>query len=56
VNAAAVGLLSSGCRVAIVADAVRPIDSAIERAVFADLVKRGAFMTVTEVVCRSQTS
>jgi nicotinamidase/pyrazinamidase len=54
VRAAALGLLSAGCRVAIVVDAVRSIDQAAEPAVFAELVKRGAVMTVTEVVCHSR--
>jgi nicotinamidase/pyrazinamidase len=53
VSAAVKGLLSSGCRVAIVADAVRPIDAAIEPAVLTELVNRGAFLTITDVVCRA---
>jgi len=52
VSAAVTGLLSSGCRVAIVADAVRPVDAAIEPAVLTELVHRGALLTITDVVCR----
>ena len=51
VSAAVKGLLSLSCRVAIVADAVRPIDAAIEPAVLTDLVNRGACLTITDVVC-----
>jgi nicotinamidase/pyrazinamidase len=52
VRAVAVGLLSAGCRVAIVADAVRPIDTAKEPVVLTELAKRGALLTTTDVVCR----
>ncbi len=52
VCAAAKGLLSAGCRVAIVADAIRPIDPTIEPAVLTELVKRGAALTVTDAICQ----
>ncbi len=52
VSAAVMGLLSSSCRVAIVADAIQAIDAAIEPAVLTELVNRGAFLTITDVVCR----
>jgi nicotinamidase/pyrazinamidase len=51
VSAAVNGLLGLGCRVAIVADAIRPIDPAIEGTVLSELVKRGAVLTVTDAVC-----
>lgn len=51
VRAAALGLLDRGCRVALVVDAVRPIDPAREPDVFAELVGLGAMLTLTEVVC-----
>lgn len=51
VCAAVKGFLSSGCRVAIVADAIRPIDPTIEPAVLTELVKLGAVLTVTDAVC-----
>jgi len=52
VSAAVTGLLNAGCRVAIVADAIRAIDAAAEPAVLTELVKQGAVLTITEVVCR----
>jgi len=52
VRAGVMGLMSRGCRVAIVADAVRPIDAAIEPAVLTELVHRGASLTITDVACR----
>jgi nicotinamidase/pyrazinamidase len=51
VCAAVKGLLNSGCRVAIVADAIRPIDLTIEPAVLTELARKGAVLTITEVVC-----
>jgi nicotinamidase/pyrazinamidase len=52
VSAAVTGLLNAGCRVAIVADAIRAIDAAVEPAVLTALVNRGALLTLTDVVCR----
>jgi nicotinamidase/pyrazinamidase len=52
VCAAVKGLLNSGCRVAIVADAIRAIDVTVEPAVLSELVKQGAGLTVTDVICR----
>ncbi len=51
VSAAVVGLLNSGCQVAIVADAIRAIDVENEPAVLSEMVTRGAFLTITNVVC-----
>jgi nicotinamidase/pyrazinamidase len=51
VSAAAKGLLRLGKRVAIVADAIRAIDSENEAAILTDLVHRGAVLTVTDAVC-----
>jgi nicotinamidase/pyrazinamidase len=45
------GLLKRGCRVAIVVDAIRAIDPAAEAGVLTDFARRGAVLTVTEVVC-----
>ncbi|MGO9462746.1 MAG: cysteine hydrolase family protein [Isosphaeraceae bacterium] len=52
VSAAVIGLLNAGCRVAIVADAIRAIDVAMEPAVLTELVNRGALLTITDVICR----
>jgi nicotinamidase/pyrazinamidase len=52
VKAAAEGLLSRSCRVAIVADAIRAIDTAAEGAVLTGLVAQGATLVLTEAVCR----
>lgn len=51
VRAAARGLLDRGCAVALVVDAVRPIDRDGEAGVLTDLARRGAVLTRTEVVC-----
>jgi nicotinamidase/pyrazinamidase len=51
VRAAAEGLLARGDRVALVVDAIRPIDLDGEAAVLEALVARGALMTLTDVVC-----
>lgn len=53
VCAAAKGLLSAGCRVAIVTDAIRAIDPKAEPEVLTDLVKRGAMLTVTDAICEA---
>jgi nicotinamidase/pyrazinamidase len=46
------GLLERGCRVAIVVDAVRALDAAAEAGLLTDFARRGALLTVTDVVCR----
>jgi len=51
VKAAVIGLLERGCRVAVVVDAVRAIDSETEADVFAEFLRRGALLTLTDVVC-----
>lgn len=51
VRAAVLGLLRLGCKVAVVADAVRPIDEAHEPEVFAEMTNAGAVLTLTEAVC-----
>lgn len=50
VRAAVLGLLERGCRVEVVADAVRAVDPEREGEVLTELVERGAVLTVTEVV------
>jgi len=45
------GLLKRRCRVAIVIDAIRAIDSSTEAGILTDFARRGALLTVTEVVC-----
>jgi nicotinamidase/pyrazinamidase len=47
----ALGLLDRGCRVAVVVDAIRAIDPASEAEVLSELVRRGALLTLAEVVC-----
>jgi nicotinamidase/pyrazinamidase len=51
VKAAVLGLLARGQRVAVVADAVRAVDAAGEAEVLTDFARRGAVLTLTEVVC-----
>jgi nicotinamidase/pyrazinamidase len=53
VRAAALGLLERGHKVAVVVDAVRAIDRDREAEVFAELTRRGAVLTLTEVVCNA---
>ena len=55
VVAAVEGLLSRGCRVAIVADAIRPIDALAEAELLTDFVRRGVLLTITDAVCDPQT-
>ena len=50
VKAAVLGLLDRGCKVAVVVDAVRAIDADGEAEVFAEFTRRGALLTITEVV------
>ncbi len=52
VRAAVEGLLRRRCQVAIVADAVRAIDSSAEPLILTDFARRGVLLTVTGVVCR----
>jgi nicotinamidase/pyrazinamidase len=52
VRAAVEGLVERRCRVAIVADAVRAIDPGVEADLLSSWVRRGALLTVTDVVCR----
>jgi nicotinamidase/pyrazinamidase len=52
VLAAVNGLLERRCRVAIVADAVRAIDPAVEAELLSGWARRGVLLTVTNVVCR----
>ena len=56
VRAAVEGLLQRHCRVAIVVDAVRAIDAAAEADILTDFARRGALLTVTEVVCRESST
>lgn len=46
VRCAVLGLLERGCRVAVVADAIRAIDAAREPEVFAEFLERGAVFVV----------
>jgi nicotinamidase/pyrazinamidase len=46
------GLLKRQCRVLVVADAIRAIDSAAEAYIMSEFVKNGTVLTLTEVVCR----
>ena len=48
------GLLQQQCRVAIVIDAIRAIDRSVEAGILTDFARRGALLTVTDVVCRDQ--
>ncbi len=50
VRCAVEGLLRHGCRVALVADAIRAVDPGAEAGVLSELARRGALLTVTEVV------
>lgn len=50
VQAAALGLLERGCKVALVVDAVRAIDQEVEADVFAELIHQGGWLTLTDVV------
>jgi nicotinamidase/pyrazinamidase len=51
VKAAALGLLERGCKVAVVVDAIRAIDRDGEADALAEFTRRGALLTLTEVVC-----
>ena len=56
VRAAVEGLLQRHCRVAIVADAVRAIDASAEADILTEFARRGALLTLTEVVCRESST
>ena len=51
VKAAVFGLLERGCKVAVVVDAVRAIDLDHEADVLTESTRRGALLTLTDVVC-----
>jgi len=51
VRCAASGLLDRGQRVALVVDAIRAVDPAAEADLLTDFARRGALLTVTDVVC-----
>lgn len=51
VKACAEGLLKRGAKVALVVDAMRAVNPRTEADVLIDLVKRGALMVLTDVVC-----
>jgi nicotinamidase/pyrazinamidase len=48
------GLLQRRCRVVIVADAVRAIDTSSETTILTDFAHSGATLMLTEVVCRHE--
>jgi len=50
------GFLKRQCRVAIVLDAIRAIDSSSEASILTDFARRGALLTVTDVVCGDPSS
>ena len=50
VKAAVLGLLDRGHRVAIVADAIRPVVPAIEPALLSEFARRGALLTTTATI------
>jgi nicotinamidase/pyrazinamidase len=51
VKSAVEGLLDRGRKVAIVADAVRAVDPSAEAGLLTGFARRGALLTVTDVVC-----
>ncbi len=51
VRCAVDGLLTRGRKVAIVVDAVRAVDPSAEADLLTDFARRGALLTVTDVVC-----
>jgi hypothetical protein len=44
-------LLDRGCRVALVVDAIRPIDTVAEPEILTTFARRGVLLTLTAVVC-----
>ena len=55
VKAAIIGLLNRGCKVAVVVDAIRAIDAVGEPAVLDEFIRRGALLTITDVICHDGT-
>jgi nicotinamidase/pyrazinamidase len=55
VRCAVEGLLDRGRRVAIVADAVRAVDPSAEAALLTEFARRGALLTVTDIVLQTPT-
>ena len=51
VKAAVLGLLDRGCKVAVVVDAIRAIDADGEPEVLTEFTRRGALLTISDVVC-----
>jgi nicotinamidase/pyrazinamidase len=51
VRAAVEGLIDRGCRVAVVADAIRAIDSVAEPEILTGFARRGVLLSLTAVVC-----
>jgi nicotinamidase/pyrazinamidase len=56
VRAAVEGLLSRGCRVALVVDAICAIDESSEADLLTDFGRRDVLMTLTQVVCDTRTT
>jgi nicotinamidase/pyrazinamidase len=56
VQKAVEGLLLRQFRTAIVVDAIRPIDPAVEPTILTDFARRGALLTVTRTVCTGSPS
>ncbi len=56
VKAAVLGLLERGCKVAVIVDAIRAIDAKGEPAVLDEFTRRGALLTITDVVCLDGTT
>jgi nicotinamidase/pyrazinamidase len=52
VRAAVLGLLARDHRVAVVVDAVRAVEAGQEPEILTEFARRGAVLTLTEVVCR----
>lgn len=56
VKKAVEGLLRRRCRVAIVVDAIRPIEPAVEAGILTDFARRGVLLSITRVVCADSTA
>ena len=54
VRAAVLGLLDRGQKVAVVVDAIRAVDPGAEPDVLTEFARRGALLTISEVVCDSR--
>lgn len=50
VRAAVLGLLERGCKVAVVVDAIRPVDPEAEPEILNEFARRGAVLTLTDAV------